>query len=228
MPYSARKHQLNQSLLYHVYNRSNARVAVFHSDADYCYFMYLLKSYFSAFDVKCYHWVIMSNHYHLLIEIGQPQGISKLMAGLNRAYTCYHHRTYLTAGFLWQGRFKLQPVQKETYLITCARYIERNPVRAHIVREADEYSYSSAKFYCLGKIDGITTENPLSNTFGKEAVQRRIAYKQFLRNFNEEKERLFVKLEAPLGSREFINRLFKEDGRYIPKRRGRPKQRIVS
>lgn len=58
----------------------------------------------------------MSNHYHLALELDKPEEISSFIAGLQRSYSCYHHRTYGTSGFLWQGRFKLQPVQKDIYL----------------------------------------------------------------------------------------------------------------
>ena len=227
MPYYARKHQLQRSLIYHAYNRSNARIKVFHSDKDYGYFLSLLKEYNYRFEVKLYHWAVMPNHYHLLLELAKPEHISKYMAGLNRAYTCYYHRSYFTAGFLWQGRFKLQPVQQERYLIACARYIERNPVRAKITTKAEEYPYSSAHFYCHHKTDGITTEDPAYLEFSKDTAGRQETYRNFLSNFNEEEERLFENLEQPQGNREFINRLIKQNGRYRAKRRGRPRERIV-
>ena len=162
----------------------------------------------------------MSNHYHLLLELDIPENLSLMMAGLNRAYTHYYHATYHTAGYLWQGRFKSQPVEKESYLIACGRYIERNPVRAGIVLEAYEYPYSSAGFYCTGKPDGITTDDPAFSGFGKDTLKRQDSYTEFLRKFNSEEERLFEDLENPLGSQEFIRRLLKINGRYVARRKG--------
>ena len=133
MPSYAGKHQLSCSLLYHIYSRSNVRQPIFHEARDFSHFMRLLQHYAKAFDMSIYHWVIMSNHYHLLLEILEPEKISHCMAGLGRAYTHYYHKTYSTAGYLWQGRFKLQPIEKESYLLACGRYIERNPVRVGIV-----------------------------------------------------------------------------------------------
>jgi putative transposase len=143
------------------------------------------------------------------------------MAGLSRAYTHYYHRKYHTAGFLWQGRFKLQPIQKEQYLITCGRYIERNPVKAGMVEFAESYPYSSAQFYCLGKADGITQESPLFVSFGKEILPRQSNYKEFLRNFNAEEDESFERIEEPKGDKEFLRRLIKENGRYLPRRKGK-------
>ena len=228
MPTYARKHQLNNSLIYHIYSRSNGQISIFKKEDDFCYFMDLLEKYSARFGLKIYHWVIMSNHYHLLLELDAPERISKIIAGLSKAYSCYHHSTYFVSGFLWQGRFKLQPVQKEGYLIACGRYIERNPIRARMVNEANEYPYTSARFYCSGEADGITTENPLFQEFGIDLTSRSNAYVEFLRNFNNEEEQLFGNLERPAGNKEFIRRLVKENGRFLPRRRGRPVKRIVA
>ena len=105
------------------------------------------------FEIKIYHWVIMSNHYHLCVEFVEPEEMSKCMAGLQRAYTHYFNGTRGIMGYLWQRRFKSQAIEAENYLITCGRYIERNPVRAEMVRVAYQYKYSSAQYYCLGKED---------------------------------------------------------------------------
>jgi len=222
MPTYARKHQLTDSLLYHVYNRSTDKEVIFKNERDCYYFMDLLKRYSLRFDLKLYHWVIMANHYHLLLELNDPERISRIMAGLSKAYSCYHHKIYSAVGFLWQGRFKLQPVQKESYLSICGRYIERNPVKAEIVVAAHEYLFSSAGFYCSGKKDGITTENPYYEDFGANLEIRRSEYAEFLRIPNDEEETFFEDSEQPVGSKEFIKRLIKKNGRFIPRRRGRP------
>lgn len=227
MPYCARKHQLTQSLVYHVYNRSNAKEFIFNLDTDYNYFLNLLKSYTNRFSVKIYHWVIMSNHYHLVLEIDNPENISSLMAGLHRSYSCYHHRIYGSSGFLWQGRFKLQPVEKDNYLVACGRYIERNPVKANIISEAQGYPFSSARFYCFGKNDGLTVEDPLFPSFGNNSIERRISYADFLRNFDAEEEKYFENLEQPVGNKEFLKRLLILNGRHIPQRKGRPSKIFV-
>jgi len=227
MPSYARKHQLGSSLIYHIFNRSNARVSIFSKEEDFAYFVNLLKEYMLRFQLKIYHWVVMSNHYHLLLEIEIPENISAFMAGLNRAYTHYYHKTYQTSGLLWQGRFKSQPVQKELYLLACGRYIERNPVRSGLVLEAVDYPYSSARFYCLGKPDGITAQDPAFIEFGSDQRQRQQGYTEFLRNFDLAEEKIFANLESPLGDKEFISRLIHKDGHYIPRRQGRLAERIV-
>jgi putative transposase len=121
MPSYARKHQLTNSLTYHVFNRGNAKDTIFKSAEDCEYFLKPFKKYLRKFTLKIFHWVIMPNHFHLLLEISEPDKIFKFMAGLSLGYTKYHHKKYESCGYLWQGRFKSQPVQKEIYMIACAR-----------------------------------------------------------------------------------------------------------
>jgi len=227
MPTYTRKHQLTGYFIFHLINRGNKKEAVFNETKEYLYFIKLLKEYRGRFGLKIYHWVLMSNHYHLLVEIDEPERVSSFMAGINRAYTCYYHKNYLTSGFLWQGRFRLQAVEKGKYLLACGRYIERNPVRAGIVSQAQEYLFSSARFYCSGEQDGVTTESPVFGDFGQDINLRRIAYKEFLCNFNNNEEEMLRMIDVPLGSRRFISRIINRQGRLFPKRRGRPRERIV-
>ena len=212
---------MERSLIYHAFNRSNMRVPIFHTDDDYLHFMKLLKKYSERFFLKIYHWVILSNHFHILFQLKDALMVPKVMAGLDRSYTHYHHRNYGSSGFLWQGRFKLQAVQKERYLIACGRYIERNPVRAGCVQNAWEYPYSSARFYCMGLSDNITSEDPAYEGSGLDRAQRSQGYRNFLQDDDAAEESLFRNNEAPLGDEWFVARLQKIAGRYYPQRKGR-------
>jgi hypothetical protein len=84
----------------------------------------------------------MSNHYHLLIETGDAS-LSKGMKYLNGTYTQFFNRQNKRVGHVLQGRYKAILVQKESYLLELARYIVLNPVRARMVREAQEWPWSS-------------------------------------------------------------------------------------
>jgi len=221
MPSCARKHQLQHSLIYHIYSRSCNRQSIFKQKDDFRYFISLLQDYCQRFEVSLYHWVIMSNHYHLVIELNTPEIISKMMAGLHKTYSNYHHKVYGTVGFLWQGRFKLQPIQKELYLIACGRYVERNPVRAGMVKVAYDYEYSSAKYYCLGIPDNLTKTDPYFTDLGNDAKTRQQRYRGFLQNYDEQREEYFSQLNLPCGNIEFIKRLVSKNGHLFPRRKGR-------
>ncbi len=218
MPNHARKYQLSGSLVYHIFNRSNSRAQIFFEDKDYRYFIGLLKDYSKRFSLKIYHWVIMPNHYHLLLELEEPEKISKALAGINLCYTRYHHNLYKSVGFLWQGRFKSQPVQKESYLLACSRYIERNPVRSGLVREAKDYLYSSARFYCLGEYDSLTLEDPLVSEFGSSQEKRTKNYNKFLFSSDPKQEAIFRDMDTPCVEPGFMRRLKRGNGHYLLKK----------
>ena len=112
MTRQARKHQLQKSLIYHVINRGNARSNIFRDEEDFSYFRRLLKEYKEEYGFLLYHWVLMNNHFHLVVEIEEPEKLSVAMAGMLRSYVYYHHKRYNSAGHLWQGRFKSQGISR--------------------------------------------------------------------------------------------------------------------
>ena len=224
MPSYARKHQLEKSLFYHVYNRSHRGEYIFEKRQDFEHFSDLLYRLKEDDEIKIYHWVIMSNHYHLCIRLEEPEAISGFMSGLQRAYTHYYNRTRDVRGYLWQGRFKSQAIEGEKYLLTCGRYIERNPVRAGMVKHALDYTHSSAQYYCLGAKDQITDTDLFYDDFGNTIKKKQKEYKAFLRKFDSEEESLFRDYIRPLGSQAFKARLIKMGYHYFPRRRGSPRK----
>jgi putative transposase len=228
MPGIARRHQLEGSLTYHVFNRSHCRVPIFEDEDDFERFKELLVRFCRRHRCNIYHWAIMSNHYHLLIELQEPYELSAFISSLQRAYTAYYHLKYQTSGYLWQGRFKSQAIEKENYLLACGRYIERNPVAAGMTKEAMEYQHSSARRYCQGIKDGLTEINPFYESLGRDEIEKQTNYRDFLLNFDEEEEERFEQLERPMGYEKFLERLMRERGHYFPRRRGRSRKIICS
>lgn len=223
-PY-ARKYQLFDSLTYHIYNRSNSKKVIFYDEQDYEHFCNILKKYIAMFSLRIYHWVIMPTHYHLLLELVDPEKLSRAIAGISLAYTKYFHKRYKGCGYLWQGRFQSKPVQKENYMLSCGRYIDYNPVKDKIVTVASDYTYGSARFYCLGIDDGITTTDPMYEDLGTEKARRQEAYTHFLQKYNDVDNTRWEDMKTPQGDEMFIQRLTKGNGRIISLRRGRPKKK---
>jgi putative transposase len=169
----------------------------------------------------------MTNHYHLLFEIPEPERISSIMAGMQRLYTVYYHKRYGTSGFLWQGRFGSKPIQKDSYLQRCGAYIELNPVRSGITKEAGEYKYTSAGYYVSNNEDPIITEDPLYVNLGETKQKRRERYRELLENIANEKDPGNNWPDSPVGNNDFRRRLVKNNGRWVPRRKGRSKASFV-
>jgi putative transposase len=150
MPRTPRKYQESPSTFYHIMNRGHNREAVF-ADADDCrYFLDLLERYKKRFPLRIFHYCLLTNHFHLLVQMPTAQALSACLAGLLRSYVHYFNRRHGFVGHLWQGRFKSPAVEVEAYFLSCARYIERNPVAAGLVTLPWEYEWSSCRAYALG------------------------------------------------------------------------------
>jgi putative transposase len=139
MARTPRKFQVSPSACYHVMNRGHNREAIFADVEDRRYFLDLLGRYRRRFSLQLYHYCLMTNHFHLLARMGTPKALSALMAGLLRAYVHHFNHRHCFIGHLWAGCFKSPAVDVEPYFLSCARYIERNPVEAGIVSTPWEY-----------------------------------------------------------------------------------------
>jgi REP element-mobilizing transposase RayT len=131
-----------EGAFYHVMNRGNRREAIFIDNQDRFRFYEIIGNIESRYKVVIYSFVIMSNHYHLLIET--PLGnLSRAIQRLNGDYALYFSKRHKKPGHLFQGRFKAMLVEKETYLLELSRYIHLNPVRAGMVKSPEKYKWSS-------------------------------------------------------------------------------------
>ncbi len=132
-PRAARRWQWTEAACYHVLNRGHARETVFHDDEDRAHFLKLLARYRDRFDLRLYHYCLMDNHFHLLLQLAQADRLSRVVAGLLVSYWHPYRRRYGLVGHLFQGRFKSPAVEAETYLLSCGRYVERNPLGAGLL-----------------------------------------------------------------------------------------------
>jgi putative transposase len=128
MPRRARRFAWTDNAAYHVLNRGHNRQTVFPEAADCETFLALLDKYRQQFAARVFHWVLMSNHFHLLLQLPDPRRLSAFMAGLTLSYVHHYRRRFGFVGHLWQGRYKAFVVQRHGYWVSCGRYIERNPI----------------------------------------------------------------------------------------------------
>jgi len=131
-----------EGALYHVTARGNGRQDIYLDDTDRRRFLELLGDEVEQQHWRCYAYCLMGNHYHLLLET--PEGnLSCGMRRLNGRYTQELNRRHQRVGHVLQGRFKSILVEKEGYLLELCRYIVLNPVRARVVRQVQDWRWSS-------------------------------------------------------------------------------------
>ncbi len=130
---------------YHVINRGNRRVIVFHDGEDYARFMLLLSLACERLEMRVLAYVLMPNHFHLLVQPRRAKDLPDMMHWLSTTYAHYHHARHLTTGHLWQGRYRSFAIGSDEYLWHAAAYIERNAVRASLVPSATEWPWGSGR-----------------------------------------------------------------------------------
>lgn len=174
-----RRSILSQSY-YHIMTRGNNRNIVFRSDADYQYFFELIIKYKIEHPFNLYHYCLMPNHTHFLIQTKNALDFSIFMKKLNLAYFHHYRQEYTWIGHFWQDRYKSQPVGKDSYFIQCGKYIELNPVRVNLVEKPEDYQYSSYKYYAQGMLNKLITPDFIYEEMGKTYSERQEQYKKLI------------------------------------------------
>jgi len=166
--------------VYHIVQRGNNGLKIFKGDEDFEMFLSIIGRYLYKFQLEIYHYCLMPTHLHLLLKVFDKEKLAKFMQGLLQSYRFYYKKKHAYTGYLYQNRYRNKWVSKDEYLLECGRYIERNPVRAGIVKNPDEYQWSSCMCYISGKKDDIITQDPLYVTFGDNLEKRQQGYKEYI------------------------------------------------
>ncbi|HYD61601.1 MAG TPA: transposase [Noviherbaspirillum sp.] len=131
-----------ESALYHVTTRGDRREPIFEDDADREALLEVVRQGVERFDVVVYAYCLMSNHYHFVLQTRQPN-LSRLMRHVNGVYTQAYNRRHRKVGHLFQGRFKAEVVDGDSYFLEVCRYVDLNPVRAGMVKRPEDWAWSS-------------------------------------------------------------------------------------
>ena len=209
---------------HHVTQRGNRREDIFFTDEDRETYLLWLREYSDKHQVEVLAYCLMTNHIHLVVVPATDDGLQRLLKPLHMRYAQRINRARGWKGHLWQGRFFSSPLD-EAYLWAAVRYVERNPVRAGIVRRAENYRWSSAPAHCGNRPDGLL--NLESRWSKKFAVID--DWSAWLAEGDEAEEiqilRQNVDKGLPCGNESFVRRLGKVVGRGLEFRpQGRPRK----
>lgn len=193
--------------LYHVTARGNRREAIYVDDTDRERFLAVLGGVVNDFNWVCHAWCLMTNHYHLLIET--PDGnLSKGMRQLNGVYTQASNRRHGRVGHLFQGRYKAILVDNDSYLLELARYVVLNPVRARMVENPGDWSWSSYRAM-TGQADrpAWLAVDGLLAAFGQRRLDAAKGYARFVHaGMGDTSVWSHLKGQAFLGDDAFVER----------------------
>jgi len=146
---------------YHVINRGNGRATVYHDANDYQYFAYLMRYSCSKLPMRILAWCLMPNHFHLVLWPHEDGDLGRWMHRLLTGHVKNYHKKWGTSGRIWQGRFKAFPIEQDLHLLTVLRYVERNPLRANLVKHAQEWLWSSVSVSPCRPTEGLVVDSPV-------------------------------------------------------------------
>lgn len=214
---------------HHVILRGNNRQAIFFSDLDRQHLLAIMAEVATLYGVSMHAYVLMDNHFHLLVTPPTGDALSRMMQALGRRYVGWfnarHHRT----GTLWEGRYRAGLIEGERHLLACMRYIELNPVRAGLCTQPQDWPWSSAPHHLGLARQPLISEHPLYWSMGNTPFEREHAYREFVAQGVPGPEQAAftdaVLRGRPMASDAFLKPLAAEHEQVVVRRpRGRPRK----
>jgi REP-associated tyrosine transposase len=131
--------------VYHALNRAVARLPLFEKDGDYEAFERVLLLALEKRPIRLLSYCLMPNHWHFVLWPKKDHELTEFLRWLTHTHTMRWHAHYQTSGtgHVYQGRFKSFPIEADDHLYTVLRYVERNPLRANLVKRAQDWRWSS-------------------------------------------------------------------------------------
>jgi len=211
----------------HIIQRGNNREAVFFEEEDCQTYKNILHESAESSGVKIHAYVLMTNHIHILATADSTRGISLMMQKTGRFYVPYINHKYQRTGTLWEGRFKSSLVDSDFYVLACMRYIEMNPVRAHMVESPESYKWSSYHVNANDTHDRLVTPHITYLALSRTKKYRLLKYIDLFSEHLDDKVlkaiRNCAQTGTPLGGSKFVKQI--EDKLKVKvgySRRGRP------
>jgi putative transposase len=142
MPRTARSTEAG--MVYHVLNRGNGRMRIFHKVGDFEAFERVLAEGLQRYPVELFTYSLMPNHWHLVVRPQTDDSLGRWMGWVGVTHVRRYHEHYHSrgGGHLYQGRFKSFPVAEDEYFLALCRYVEANALRARLVERAEEWQWS--------------------------------------------------------------------------------------
>lgn len=212
---------------HHVIQRGNNRQPIFATPQDHSTLLDLLADSAKRFEVDVHAYVLMDNHFHLLLTPRTAEGLPLMMQAVGRRYVRYFNDTQGRTGTLWEGRYRSTVIDAEQYLLACMAYLDLNPVRAGGVAHAADYPWSSYGHYTGQRIDPLITPHPLFWALGNTPFAREAAYAERVQvgiNLVQQAALTDAVLSGwALGGVDFVESLQKKTARRVSKSApGRP------
>jgi putative transposase len=183
----------------HIIHRGNNRQDVFKSEQDHRRFIEDLAVSRNKSGCSLHAYVLMPNHYHLLLTPPTDKALSEFMQSIGRRYVRYFNNEYQRTGTLWEGRYRSSVVDSDAYLLQCYRYIEENPVRSAVVTAPNQHQWSSYHHNALGVTDPLITEHKNYTQIAANDTERKNVYSKLFKTTLDDKTTTLITSSVEKG-----------------------------
>ena len=215
---------------HHIIQRGNNRQSIFIDQQDFERMLALLAEQAHQCGVALHAYVLMDNHFHLLVTPATVEALPKMMQAVGRSYVRYFNQRHGRSGTLWEGRYRSTLIESERYLLACMVYMDLNPVRAGVVGQAADWPWSSHNHYTGLRQDKLLTPHALYWMLGNTPFAREAAYRDLVQTGLDATTQAVLGDAArsgwALGGAGFVAELQKKSQRRVSKAKpGRPRNR---
>ena len=166
---------------HHIVQRGHNKQPVFIEEGDFHYYLANLEEWKEKLGLQVYSYCLMTNHVHLVVQANDElAAIPELMKRLAGRQTRFVNKMEKRTGSLWEGRYKISPIDTDEYLMSCCRYVELNPVKAGMVASAGAYPWSSYPARIGLKPTAWLDEPPSFQALGPDRRTRIERYRAFV------------------------------------------------
>ena len=184
--------RINPGSLHHVFNRAVDKQTIFYTDKDYKYFFEKIEFYKIKTKIEILAYVVLPNHWHFLIKepestpgVGNPRcsALIRFVSNLTNSYAKHYNSMHDRTGVVFQGRVKTKLIDNDSYLQTLINYINLNPIKHKIVKNINDWDYTSHHEYIYAQ-----SHNLVSDSYLIDCSQYRREIKYYIKNISEMSE----------------------------------------
>lgn len=194
-----------EGAFYHVIQRGNNREHIFKKEIDKQSYLNKLVDLKKQLGFKLFGYVLMDNHYHLLVQAGKDP-LQKIIFSQNMYYSRYFNNKYQRSGHLYGDRYKASLIQDESYLFAVLRYIHWNPVKAGLVKSPEEFVWSSDQAYRNNNSEEVDSDFIL-NILSSSRQDALAAYRKQMAPSNDD---YAIESKKIIGDPDFVESIYSE------------------
>lgn len=181
--------------VYHLIQRGNNRGFIFDKTEDKDCLLGLIEEYKGKGGFWLFGYVIMGNHYHLIVKLSEMP-LKDIMHRINNKFARGFNIKNGRTGHVFENRYKSIPVMDDKYLLSLLRYVHQNPTNANICEKIKDYNWSSDKFYRHNLQGGLVDIDFILNLISPDRASALRAYIEFMDENKKEEISVFEDVDV--------------------------------